>query len=54
MIPLGKSLSSLYDIIRPLQYLSIIALISVLYPSELYVFFVNMIDVASLDLFFGQ
>jgi hypothetical protein len=33
MIPLGKSLSSLWDIIRPLQYLSIIALITVIYPS---------------------
>jgi hypothetical protein len=53
MIPLGKSLSSLWDIIRPLQYLSIIALIQVLYPSALYVYFVNMIDIASLDLFFG-
>jgi hypothetical protein len=53
MLPLGKSLSALWDIIRPLQYLSIIALVALMYPSELHAFLKNMIDVSGLDIFFG-
>ena len=53
MLPLGKSLTALWDIIRPLQYLSIIALVALIYPPELYAFLKNMIDVSGLDIFFG-
>lgn len=53
MLPLGQSISGLWDIIRPLQYLSMIALVPIIYPANLYLFFFNMIDISSLDIFYG-
>ena len=53
MLPLGHSIGGLWDIIRPLQYLSMIALVPIIYPANLYHFFFNMIDISSLDIFYG-
>ena len=53
MLPLGKSIGEIWDIIRPLQYLSMMALVPMIYPANLYLFFFNMVDISSLDIFYG-
>lgn len=53
LVPLGAPLQQLWEVIRPLQYLSIIALAYIVYPGNLHLFFYHMVDISSLDVLFG-
>jgi hypothetical protein len=52
-LPLGASLSHLWEVIRPLQYLSMVALVLIIWPGNLHNFFFHMVDISSLDIFYG-
>jgi hypothetical protein len=54
LVPLGAPLQQLWEVIRPLQYLSIIALAYIVYPGNLHLFFFHMVDISSLDVMYGE
>jgi len=53
MIFFGGTLQHLWSVIRPLQHLAILGLANVVYPGNLYQFFIGMVEIANLDILFG-
>ena len=54
MIFFGGTLQHLWSVIRPLQHLAVLGLVNVIYPSNLYQFFIGMVEIANLDILFGN